>query len=158
MKKIILLFLLIATSAFCQGSLDFKYRTIECVKMADFLVKRKHAETPEDGYAYWKLKALEKALITTEDDKKDFKKLFVKEFPKFREASERYKKENTLNNKLELIKLLIANEDSFRKLLTEKQLVYYKSYNPNEKYISDEAFKNYFMTEQVYNSYKKETF
>jgi hypothetical protein len=144
--------------SFGQDKNEFHTRTKyvdEWIK--DFLAKDKdYSKT----YAHYKLKAIidedNVVLKLEEDQKKQMTDLFYKQYPEFKAAYNKYADGKTAQSKIDLMKVLVKQEEEFRKLLTETQSIHYRSYDPDKKFVKNLQFKMYYMTDIVYMSYKKE--
>jgi hypothetical protein len=157
MKKITLLFLLMFSLAgYSQNKIDFNRRTKELDDAANWSVKKGWTKTAEDAYVEDKFKGLDKVIEFTDEQKGEFDKLFHQQYAEFKASFDNYTKTNTTQSKIDLIKVLLKQEEGFRALLNDKQMIYYKSYNPEAMAMGNLPFLKNFMTEMTYMSYKKE--
>ena len=159
MKKITLLLLFVATVSLAQNRVDFKQRYSSAILQADITFKKYKdelkLELPEQGYTIMKQIALQGHVEFSEAEKKEISDMFKKQFHELKQASELYTTSKNLQSKLNLIKVLIKNEEDFRKSLNVEQQVAYRRYGDTYSKSQEWIFDFNFMSDKVLSEYKE---
>ncbi|MGQ2982086.1 hypothetical protein [Flavobacterium sp.] len=160
MKKIIVaIALLFSITLSAQSKTDLIKRGESVLWSVDRDVKKGRSATEDLAYAIQKLEGIKPIFKISGEDEKKFTDLFKSQYPAFAEKVKKYDDTRTLQSKLDLIKLLVDNEESFRDMLTKDQLVSYIDY-ANEHYRGNGITYLYlhenFLSQKQLESFKKE--
>lgn len=154
MKKItLLLVLLFSIGIFAQSKKDIRRRTSDVIKFTRDIRESNKYTSDSLSYSLCKIYAL-KDVTLSKEKQVILAKLFLTQWKSLVDATERYETINSAASKVDLIKVLLDNEEEFRKLLTTEEVIEYRRYG--DKINTSNEFDQFFFSDYELDRFKKE--